>query len=90
MAVEGREDLEFEVRLENEQELQVAVSMSPSFWERTTYQITIESKTDPDHSQAYTYRLEGENLTPLTPQGQPQSRELWKAVPRLGTEDRSM
>lgn len=84
VVAEGREDLEFEVRLENEQELQVAVSMSPSFWERTAYQITIESKTDPDHSQAYTYRLEGENLTPLTPQGQPQSRERWKAVPATG------
>ncbi len=85
VVAEGREDLEFEVRLENEEELQVAVSMAPSFWERTAYQITVESKTDPEHSQAYTYRLEGENLTLLTPQGQPQSRELWEAVP--ATED---
>ncbi len=82
--VEGTENLEFAVNLRNAEELQVTISMDQALWDRTAYQIDIESKTDPAHSQIYTYRLKGRSLSLESPADGVQSAELGFDVEAAG------
>lgn len=82
--VEGTENLEFAVILRNAEELQVTISMDQRLWDRTAYQIEIGSKTDPEHSPVYTYRLKGRNLSLQSPVDAVQSADLGFDVEAAG------
>ena len=82
--VEGTENLEFAVILRNAEELQVTISMDQRLWDRTAYQIEIGSKTDPEHSLVYTYRLKGRNLSLESPVDAVQSADLGFDVEAAG------
>lgn len=82
--VEGTENLEFAVILRNAEELQVTISMDQTLWDRTAYQIEIGSKTDPEHSPVYTYRLKGRNLSLESPVDAVQSADLGFDVEAAG------
>ena len=82
--VEGTENLEFAVILRNAEELQVTISMDQRLWDRTAYQIEIGSKTDPEHSPVYTYRLKGRNLSLESPVDAVQSADLGFDVEAAG------
>ena len=82
--VEGTENLEFAVILRNAEELQVTISMDQRLWDRTAYQIEIGSKTDPEHSPVYTYRLKGRKLSLESPVDAVQSADLGFDVEAAG------